>query len=625
MARRFDSVSRNWALGLGLGIALLGWGGCAAIPANSDIVAASAGEVQEQAWQHVQALTNELAVLDDADHPGIAALVRDLRSAAARVEAGTGGSYDQLDPAQLIADNPHFWQALLEMQPGDTTLAVLEGMMLAAAGHIEGARDVLELVRAGPLLDEELGDRVAQQMRTMDAWTFTPPGIELLQVSGLPPEERWEPVKRLEAMHPESATAAMAVLKMRADLAGIELTAAGEDERMRDKILAAEPRAMTVLEEQQPLWAAIIKANGEAGDAGRRIARMLEEDESGVLNLTAADWEQLVADFDRIGLPDWAVRAVRMRAAESGGLSDSDLTALRQLLPRVLPAETATRLLDALEAGRLAQATLHAPIPEPTGTADMPIAPVVGGAIAMNLRRAHVILAEADGEPYSLQEKGAMVSVAENAGTLGDLETAEHALNEAAVLKGVEIDVARARLRLAMTRGDPATVAAAREAVLREDRRLKGTHFTVGNSYIMSGQWGEASDAFAAGFKNTVLSSERRAYAAIYAHCAAVLGGRDRQDLLVDALEMVEEDAWVARLIKALQGEVGRAQLLIEADEGRESVALGQRCEAHFVWAFTPGQTAAGRRAELLAARDLGVVNFIEYDFATAWLAAGGR
>ena len=617
-------VSENWARLFGLAAVLLA-AGCMTINPNADFVAATAGEVQDQAWENVQALTNELAQLDTRAHPGIAALVRDLRDAAARVDAGLGGSYEMLDPAKLITENPHYWQALLEMEPGDTTLPVLEGMVLAAAGQIEGAGDVLELVRAGPLLDDELGDRVAAQMRVIDAWALTPPGIELLQARGLPPEERWAPVKRIEAMYPESATAALAVLQMRVDLAGIELTAAGEEERMRDKILAVEPRAMEVLEKQRPLRAAIIKANGEAGDAARRIDRMLEVDPAELLNLTAADWEQLMADFDRIGLRDWAVRAVRMRAAESGGFRDSDLTALRQLLPQVLSEDTANRLLDALAAGALAQAQLHAPRPDPTGTPDLPVSAVHGGIVALQQRQAEVILQNMEGEPTTLVQKGAMLARAESARMLGDLELADRALGEAAVLSGVESEVGRERLRLAMTRGDPAAVIAAREDLERLDRRLRATFYTVGNAYIFTGDWLAASDAFARGYKNVSLPTDRRAYAAIYAYCAAVLEGERREELLEKAIALYADessDEWVVRLAKALQGEIGRDQLLIEADEGRESVVLGQRCEALFVLAFAPGQTAAGRRADLIASRELGVANFIEYDFVTAWLAA---
>ncbi|WP_221029387.1 tetratricopeptide repeat protein [Actomonas aquatica] len=623
---RLRCVSTFWAL---VGALAVAWvlPGCQVVPQSSTIVAASAGDVQEEAWANVQELTAELGQVDGRRYPGVAALVSDLRAAAARVDAGTGGSYEMLDPAKLIAENPNFWQAMAEMDPGDSTLAVLEGMVLAAAGHIEAAQDALELAEAGPLMEDELGRRVAAQLRTIDAWSLSPPGVQLLQARSLPPEEQWSPVKKVEASFPESATAAMAVLRMRAELADIELTEAeGDDERMRTKILAAEPRAVKVLEEKQPLWAAILKADGEAGDAGRRIAKMLEPDLTGVLNLSAEDWEQLIADFDRIGLPDWALRALRMRAAESGGLSDRDLTAMRQLLPKVLPAATAERLVDALESGSLEPVALRVPQAEPTGTEDWPIDPVVGGSLVSLTRQAEAVLEDVEGEPETLIERSAVVSLAQNALLLGDLERAERELLNAATVADADERLQVARLKLAMMRGERGAVVAAQEELRKVDRGFKQSYFTAGNSFIQTGDWEQAMDVFAVGFKHRNLEPERRAYAALYSHAAARLAGRSQEKMLREALELVEEDEWVARLILTVLGEVEPAQLMVEADEGRHYVALGQRCEAHFVLAFTPGQTTTGRNAELEACIATGVSTFIEYEFAQSWLRAqGGR
>ena len=63
-----------------------------------------------------------------------------------------------------------------------------------------------------------------------------------------------------------------------------------------------------------------------------------------------------------------------------------------------------------------------------------------------------------------------------------------------------------------------------------------------------------------------------------------------------------------------------REQLLATADEGRDYIITGQRCEAYFALAFAPGQTIAGRRADLTACRDTGMVGYIEYEFARQWL-----
>ena len=46
----------------------------------------------------------------------------------------------------------------------------------------------------------------------------------------------------------------------------------------------------------------------------------------------------------------------------------------------------------------------------------------------------------------------------------------------------------------------------------------------------------------------------------------------------------------------------------------------GQRCEAFFALAFAPGQTIAGRRADLVSCYETGMIGYIEYEFARNWL-----
>ncbi|MCC5024529.1 MAG: hypothetical protein J6386_17820 [Candidatus Synoicihabitans palmerolidicus] len=312
---------------------------------------ASARDVQHEAWKNVQQLVQELSKVDAAKHPGVAALVKDLRAKADAMDAGVGGFYLEIDPEALIAENPNYWRAALELAPGDSTLAVLEVMVMVASGDIEGASDVLELVRAGPLTDENLDGPMAKQRRMMASWRLNPPGLDLMMIRGLPAKDRWEPGKRLQAENPESGAVALVVLRMRTDLAGVTLTAEGEGQRMRNKILEAK----------LPLWAAIVKAKEESGDAAKRIAEMMTPDETGIVNFSEDDLAKLVADFDRVELPDWALR---LQMGEWGEANASDQAAWRQLLPRMI-GEAAAPILDDWEAGRVATVTLHERMDEP--------------------------------------------------------------------------------------------------------------------------------------------------------------------------------------------------------------------------------------------------------------------
>lgn len=612
------NMKTNWRqilVGVGL---LVGLAGCASLTNPLDDLAATKLDVQDQAWGEVKDLTASLERIDSAANPGIAALVGELQVLIAQVEAAPVPEYELIDAETLIRKNPNFWRAMLELNPTDPTLMVLEGMILGAAGHVENASDTLELARAGPLLEKEIDQKLVMQRRTISMTRFSSPGLDLLRAEGLPADQRWEPVKRIEQKYPDSATAAMAVLQMRCDLAEVELTPANKDQRMRDKILAAEPGAIETLKKFKPLWAALITANGDAGDAARRVAEMLTPDGTGVINFSEEDFEKLVADLNRVGASDWALRASRLQMAQRGGHNSSDIEVWRQLLPDLIGEEAAQAVIDDWENGRMSGAAIYTTVAEPTGTVDLPMNSLVGGHYERRRRDAALLLES--GLPTEVEKTNALLFLSESAIHLGKFEEAERALNEYAPIAKEPRSVAQQQLQLAMARGDKAGAEIALKEIRRRDRRLVYSNFIAGNAEIMAGNWKAASDAFIRGYKDSLADPMRRGFSALHAFGAGKLAGVDRSDDLRDALELVEEEEWITKLILAALGEVDREQLLAAADEGRDYIITGQRCEAYFALAFAPGQTIAGRRADLTACRDSGMVGYIEYEFARQWL-----
>ena len=602
-----------------VGVALVtALGGCASLMIDSEEIAATTLDVQHQAWGEVKDLTASLERIDPDANPGVAALVQDLRKLIGQVEAAETPDYEGIDPIELIQKNLNFWRALLEMNPTDPTLMVLEGMVLGAAGNVENSSDVLELARSGPLLEEEIDQKLVMQRRTIAKWRLNPPGVDLYLAEGLPADERWEPVKRLQQLYPDSATAAMAVLRMRTDLANIELTPANSDQRMRNKILEAEPDAVETLEKFRPLWGILVQADGEAGDAARRVSEMLTPDGTGIINFSEEDFAKLVADLNRVGATDLALRASRLQMAERGGYNTSDIEVWRQLLPELIGAEAAEDMIADWENGRNSGASIYTTIEEPTGTKDHPMNPLVGGHYERLRRDSQLTLQT--GLPTESEKANSLLLLAESAIHVGKFEEAERALSEYAPLSKEPRAVARTQLQLAMARGDDVGAALALKELRKRDRRLEFSNFTAGNAEIMAGNWKAAADAFDRGFKNLLADNRRRGFSALHAFGAAKLAGDDRSKRLRDALELVEEDSWIAKLLQAALGEMDREQLLAAADEGRDYIITGQRCEAYFALAFAPGQTIAGRRADLTACRDTGMVGYIEYEFARQWL-----
>ncbi len=606
--------------GLGMvGALVLGLAGCASLVGpTEELVATSSREVQTNAWESAEKLVALLDQVDSAQNPGIAALVQDLQTAAAMVNSGPGGNFESLDAKALIADNPHFWRASLEMAPGDGTVAALEALVLAAAGEIEAAGDVLELLRAGPLLGESLDRLVSHQRNLMRGWRLNPPSLDVAMNSGYPPPERWQPLKALQANYPDSPTVAMAVLRMRAELAGIELVAQGEDQRMRNKILAAEPRTVETLEAGLPLWAAIIKADGEASDAAKRIADAMTPDSIGVLNLSAADFEKLIADFMRIGLPDWALRSVRLKMGETNEVDPADVETLRQLLPMVVGTEQAAPMLASLPSNAAAGISIFPAEADPVAKPGLPMDRVVAGHYERRRRDAMATLQMAG--PTPAEEQEAWLIVAESERMMGNFDRARAALATYAQLSTDRKNLGRERLSLAIATHDSGLAMVAREELKKADRRMQETHFIRGIAEVMLGNDRAAADAFMRGYENEFADADRRAFSALHAHGAAQLAGESRIKAVAKARTLVKPDAWIAKLLSAVEGEMGADQLLAQAAEGRDYLISGQRCEAHFALAFAPGQTEVGRREHLEACVNTGMVGYIEYDIALAWL-----
>lgn len=584
-----------------------------------DMEAASTQDVQHQAWGEVKDLHATLERLDADEHPGVTGLVEDIGEVIARVEDLAGPHYDAIDLETLIRTNPDYWQAMLELAPTDPTLLVLEGMLTAAAGKVEAASDLLEIVRAGPLPEEEMDTKLVLQRRTIRKWQLNPPGLDVAMVSGYPPAERWEPTKRAQQAYPDSPTAALAVLRMRSDLAGVDLAPETSDDlRMRDKILEAEPGAVLTLQENQPLRAAIITASGESADAAKRVSEILEPDVTGVLNLSEEDFDKLVADLSRMEIPDWTLRASRLQIAQRGGSNSSDIEVWRQLLPELIGEEAAVKVVTRWENGGMPGTQVYEASDEIDVDTNHPMDPVVAGLYERRYRDAKLVIENT--LPLELERQASMAMVVESARTLGKLDEAERALNELISATDNERLITAERMALAAARGDRVGTAQAAAAVRKVDRRLLASNFGVGNAEILAGNWLEASDAFAKGFDNENADPTRRGFAALHAYGAAKLGGKDRTKLVRQALEVVPEGDWIESLLRAAIGEMDREQLLAAADEGRSYVATGQRCEAYFALAFAPGQTSAGQRADLIACYETGMLGFIEYEFARNWL-----
>lgn len=598
----------------------LSGGGCQSliVPLEPELAAPPKELVRAEAWDELKRLTGLLEGIDRSRAPGVAALAADLRTAMTEVETPMGIDLDQIDAERLIEKNPHFWQASLEIAADDSLPGVIEVMTLAAAGRLEEASDKIGFLRAGPLMPEELDRRLLVPGHLIAQWQGGPPAASVWTVIGQPAQERWAPLKRLQQQHPDSALVAWEILRMRSDLAEIAMIREPTDEGMLARILELEPQAFELIRATRPLWAKIIETRGEAGDAARRIARRLTGDQGAVVVLTADDLAGLVADFERIGEPGWALRAARMQDGLHASEASANRAAWELLLPRLVGEDNAAAVLAATEPERnTGQVALFSAVAPPAGSAKRPMDPLIAGRYERIRREAAALI---DGmEAPALRQRGAYRQRLQAERTLGDHAMAEADLNEYAVLETNPGHADLERLQSAIIRGDDAAVQAARVNLPRR-LRTANTQLVLGLKPAMLGDWAEAENVFEKAYKATTAPPILRSYSALYVHAAAVLTGGERRKLMSEAAALVEEDDWVARLLRAANGEISREVLLAMTEEESDYEAVGRLCEAYFALAFAPGQTEAGRRTDLEACVATGVVGYMEYDLALLWL-----
>ena len=599
-------------------VSLIWLAGCTTISPEPDIPMLSQEEVQMRAWERVNRLTRLLDGLRAPSGSGIADLVEDLQAAINRVGGVDASALESLDVAALIEQNPNYWRASLELTADDGLLAGLEGMLLASAGKLDAASDVLDFLRQGPLMPEALDRPIIEQDEEIFSWQTNPPNGDLFILRGVPAKDRWEPLKRLQAQFPDSPAVAWEVLRMRADLADIPLVGEPTDENMLGKILEAEPRAMESVEAWRPLWSGLVQARGEAGDAARRLTAKLLESNGTAPKLTEEDLAEMVADFDRIGLPGWALRAERMRRGERGGFAGEDVETLRLLLPQLIGDEAAEQILDTWEQRQNPQVAVFPAVSPPGGDERYPLDPVVAANYERMRRRATVMIEDRDGFPT--RQAGAYRRRAQMERMLGNWANAQLDAQHATDDQPSELDELIESMQLAVATGDTGLTAQRIDEIRRKDRRLQRSSFTVGLAEVSLGRWLEAAEAFERGYASKDADPERRAFSALHAFGAAALAGEARDDLVEKALGLNDDEAWINRLLETLRGEQTAETLLALADEGGSFETIGRRCEAHFALAFAPGQTEAGRRRELEACAQTGRGDFIEYEFALLWL-----
>ena len=119
-------------------------------------------------WMSASAITDKLEQTDAEKFPSIQAFVKDIRAATKEIDVETPAhQWPDIDVDKLTTNNPNYWAAVYEVQPGDPAMFMLHGSLQLVGNEVVRASNTLLLgarsPKAGPL---------AKQLRAMYAETI---------------------------------------------------------------------------------------------------------------------------------------------------------------------------------------------------------------------------------------------------------------------------------------------------------------------------------------------------------------------------------------------------------------------------------------------------------------------
>ena len=98
-------------------------------------------------------MVDKLAQADKRQFPGIHAWISDYRKATRRIDPKSEPeSWPNFNADNLVTKNPHFWQMYHEIAPGDPAILLLHASVHLAAGNVEKAYHLAEMIAIQPNL-----------------------------------------------------------------------------------------------------------------------------------------------------------------------------------------------------------------------------------------------------------------------------------------------------------------------------------------------------------------------------------------------------------------------------------------------------------------------------------------
>lgn len=569
-----------------------------------------------RAWQTALEITAAFAAVPAEDCPGIAALVADIQTARARVEAGGTPDLSLLDVDALVTRNPHFWRASLEVAPSDGSILLLHATLLASGGELWRANRIL--MATTQLLPLEAGTR---PLYLMHAYNFG--AVIMASVDGLDQRAARAGPARAERVYEDAlavwprnvlALSGLLELKLRRQI-GDE--SAGERSPGREAAVDAavatlqpEIRRMVALD---PLTASGYRGDPTLREQGRDLIGLWLRLSDSRSALGYKEVGELASALEQGEAHELAMVMQRLLVATRGFSSPSDFMTWRRVLPRLVGAEAAGTLMAAWERGDVrAIALTRLNAAETHWEGDPAINDILRRQVERELAertfRIGVMRDQPAARAQAYRERGVLHRQA------GLFDEALADFSEAMKLMGRQpaLLVDQAAVLGTLQRDAEAEAILAELTARVETRGIAAIEFGV----LRYGQ-GRFADA-RLNFERQATALPAEGYSAIMAELAARRTGSHATSLIELSRRNVIPGSWVDHCLRFLQGEFSAQQLLSRARQGGNLRVAEQLSEAYFILAQTElAQGNTGRGLELLeACIGTGMSGMVEFRLA---------
>lgn len=562
--------------------------------------------LQLAAWQHVKAIVGMWDELPPEYFPGLTTLVAQVEELRLEIEQDDTIQVGRIDPLDLTTNNPAFWRAVMETNPEDPVVDMLEQMLWAARGDFDRAVWLIELNRYGPALPTNVHKLIYSMADEMQRVRARESVRRNRLLENVPGDQVAKVISTARSFRPQDPDWALMAIVVRLQLAGIQLNDLASSPEDVDRVMREMQNDWRFVARANPMVGAQLSPDRAVREAAGDLGEMLGDLAESRGAFGGRDLDRLGDALADVGFYSEALLAKQRAVALRGFSVPSDMQMWWTWLPNLIGEDETEELRQAADFGLIRPVTFFQTELGPEGVSMLPLHPILTDR---NLRRLQEVQRRLEiPDQTDAATAGALITLAETLGHLGRWDEARAALDEIPA----EFTDAGAPMAVwvALWSGDVEGIA---EKIGQVDQTTRqGSPALPALVEAAQGNWADGAEVFVTAAKSVDWSSEYRTYYTLMASSFMRLAGNDdRADELIEqARGLADGHEWVTTLVAGMAGESPAGSV---GENITEITEAGRVCEQRFYRAFQRDISDVRQRALLEACVATGVVDFVEY------------